>query len=91
MIIYGLFKILIYLFGFILSFLDSIPGFDAVNNAIQPYIDSLTNLIQSGLGFVSFFLPISLLKVLIPLVITIKLVVDNIDIFKFILKKTLGR
>lgn len=91
MIIYGIFKVLIYIFGFILSFLDSIPGFDAVNNAIQPYIDALTNLIQSGLGFVSFFLPISLLKVLIPLVIIIKLVVDNIDIFKFILKKTLGR
>lgn len=91
MIVYGLFKVLIYIFGFILSFLDSIPGVDAINNAIQPYVAALTNLIQSGLGFVSFFLPISLLKVLIPIVITIKIIVDNIDVFKFILKKTLGR
>ncbi len=90
MIIYGLFKVLIYLFSFILSFLDSIPGVDTINTAIQPYITAITNLIQSGLGFVSFFLPISLLKVLIPIVITIRIVVDNIDIFKFILKKTIG-
>lgn len=91
MIIYGIFKVLIYIFGFILKFLEVIPGVSSINTAIEPYINALTNLIQSGLGFVSFFLPISLLKVLIPLVITIKLVVDNIDIFKFILKKTLGR
>lgn len=90
MIVYGLFKVLIYLFSFILSFLDSIPGVDTINTAIQPYITAITNLIQSGLGFVSFFLPISLLKVLIPIVITIRIVVDNIDIFKFILKKTIG-
>lgn len=90
MIVYGLFKVLIYLFSFILSFLDSIPGVDTINTTIQPYITAITNLIQSGLGFVSFFLPISLLKVLIPIVITIRIVVDNIDIFKFILKKTIG-
>lgn len=90
MIIYALLSVLVVIIGLLLSVLDAIPGVDSLNAAIEPYIQSLVTVIDSGANLISFFVPISLLKILIPVVITIELVVDNFDIIKFVFKKILG-
>lgn len=91
MILYALFSLFLVLLGLILGVLSGLPGLNSINTAIQPYIDALVNLINSGSNLLGFFIPISLLKVLLPLVITIELIVDNMAVIKFALKKITGR
>lgn len=91
MILYALFSLFLVLLGLILGVLSGLPGLNSINTAIQPYIDALVNLINSGSNLLGFFIPISLLKVLLPLVITIELIVDNMDVIKFAFKKITGR
>lgn len=91
MILYALFKSLIFIISLFLSLLTSIPGVSSINAAIQPYIDGMVNLISGASNLIGFFLPISLLKVLLPIIITIELVVDNINLIKFVLRKILNR
>lgn len=91
MILYALFSLFLVLLGLILGVLSGLPGLNSINTAIQPYIDALVNLINSGSNLLGFFIPISLLKVLLPLVITIELIVDNMAVIKFAFKKITGR
>lgn len=91
MILYALFSLFLVLLGLILGVLSGLPGLNSINAAIQPYIDALVNLINSGSNLLGFFIPISLLKVLLPLVITIELIVDNMAVIKFAFKKITGR
>lgn len=91
MILYGIFTIFIFVLGLVASLLSGIPGIDSLNQAIEPYIQAISNLLTSGMDLVGFFLPISLIKVLLPTVIIIELVVENLDVIKFALKKVIGR
>jgi hypothetical protein len=90
MILYGLFSLFLILLGIILTPLASLPGISSVESAIQPYINALIQLIQSGSNLIGFFVPISLLKVLLPIVLSIELIVSNLDIIKFAFKKITG-
>lgn len=76
--------------GVILNLLSSIPGINSLNEAIQPYITALTNLINSGATLIGYFLPIPLLKILIPVVITIELIVEGFDLVQWIYNKIRG-
>lgn len=91
MILYGIFTIFIFVLGLIASLLSGIPGVDSLNQAIEPYIQAISNLLTNGMDLVGFFIPISLIKVLLPTVIIIELVVENLDVIKFALKKVIGR
>lgn len=91
MILYGIFTIFIFVLGLVASLLSGIPGVDSLNQAIEPYIQAISNLLTSGMDLVGFFIPISLIKVLLPTVIIIELVVENLDVIKFALKKVIGR
>lgn len=91
MILYGVFSILLFVLGLITNLLTGIPGINDLNTAIEPYIQAISNLLTSGMDLVGFFVPIGLIKVLLPVVIIIELVVENLDIIKFALKKVLGR
>lgn len=91
MILYGIFSILLFVLGLITNLLTGIPGVNALNEAIEPYIQGISNLLTSGMDLVGFFVPIGLIKILLPVVIIIELVVENLDIIKFALKKVIGR
>lgn len=91
MIITAILEIFIFILGLLLSVLDIIPGVNSINNAIQPYIDSLVQVINSGANLISFFVPIALLKVLIPLVLIIEIAIETLDIVKFGLRHTINR
>lgn len=91
MILYGIFTIFIFVLGLVASLLSGIPGVDSLNQAIEPYIQAISNLLTSGMDLVGFFIPINLIKVLLPTVIIIELVVENLDVIKFALKKVIGR
>lgn len=91
MILYALFTIFIFVLGLIANLLTGIPGVDSLNQAIEPYIQAISNLLTSGMDLVGFFIPIGLIKVLLPVVIIIELVIENLDVIKFALKKVLGR
>lgn len=91
MILYGIFTIFIFVLGLVASLLSGIPGVDSLNQAIEPYIQAISNLLTSGMDLLGFFIPISLIKVLLPTVIIIELVVENLDVIKFALKKVIGR
>lgn len=91
MILYGIFTIFIFVLGLVASLLSGIPGVDSLNQAIEPYIQAISNLLTSGMDLVGFFIPISLIKILLPTVIIIELVVENLDVIKFALKKVIGR
>lgn len=91
MILYALFKLLLFLITIIANFLNEIPGISAINQSIEPYIQAISNLIMGGLELISFFLPMNLIKILIPIIITIELIIHNLDIIKFGIKKIFGR
>lgn len=91
MILYLIFKIFIFLLGLIANLLNGIPGLNSINSSIEPYIQGLSDLITGGINLISFFLPMNLIKILIPIVITIELIIQNLDIIKFAIKKVLGR
>lgn len=91
MILYFIFKIFIFLLGLIASLLNGIPALNSINTSIEPYIQALSDLIVGGINLISFFLPMNLIKILIPIVITIELIIQNLDIIKFAIKKVLGR
>lgn len=91
MLLYALFSLFLVLLGVLLAPLASLPGLAQIQTAIQPYIDALVNLIQSGSNLIGFFIPIALLKVLLPVVLSIELIVDNLDILKFAFHKITGR
>lgn len=92
MIIYALLSLLVTIISALLGgILTLIPALDSINQSIQPYITSLTTVINSGANLISFFLPVALLKVLIPIVITLEIVITNLDLIKFIMKKTINR
>lgn len=61
-----------YLLDFILNLLPSIPQ---MPSAITSSIDSVFNLIFSNVGLLGVFVPLNIVKILIPL----WLVVDNFD------------
>lgn len=91
MLLYALFSLFLILLGILLSPLASLPGLPEIQTVIQPYINALINLIQSGSNLIGFFVPISLLKVLLPVVLSIELIVSNLDILKFAFHKITGR
>ena len=91
MILYGIFSVLLFVLGLITNLLTGIPGINDLNTAIEPYIVGISNLLTSGMDLVGFFIPIGLIKVLLPVVIVIELIVENLDIIKFALKKVIGR
>lgn len=91
MILYFIFKIFIFLLGLIANLLNGIPALNSINQSIEPYIQGLSDLITGGINLISFFLPMNLIKILIPIVITIELIIQNLDIIKFAIKKVLGR
>lgn len=91
MILYALFSIFIFVLGLITNLLTGIPGINELNTAIEPYIQAISNLLTSGMDLVGFFIPIGLIKVLLPVVIIIEIVVENLDVIKFAMKKVLGR
>lgn len=91
MLLYALFSLFLILLGVLLTPLASLPGLSNINTAIQPYLDGLISLIQSGSNLIGFFVPISLLKVLLPVVLSIELIVENLDIIKFAFHKVTAR
>lgn len=91
MLLYALFSLFLILLGVLLTPLASLPGLASINTAIQPYLDGLISLIQSGSNLIGFFVPISLLKVLLPVVLSIELIVENLDIIKFAFHKVTAR
>ncbi len=91
MLLYALFSLFLILLSILLTPLANLPGLDSIQTAIQPYINALVQLIQSGSNLIGFFVPISLLKVLLPTVLTIELIINNLDIIKFAFKKITGR
>ena len=91
MLLYALFSLFLILLSILLTPLANLPGLDSIKTAIQPYINALVQLIQSGSNLIGFFVPISLLKVLLPTVLTIELIINNLDIIKFAFKKITGR
>lgn len=91
MILYALFSIFIFVLGLIANLLTGIPGISELNTAIEPYIQAISNLLTSGMDLVGFFIPIGLIKILLPVVIIIEIVVENLDVIKFAMKKVLGR
>lgn len=91
MILYALFKLLLFLITIIANILNGIPGINTINQSIEPYIQAISNLIMGGLELISFFLPMNLIKIIIPIIITIELILYNLDIIKFGIKKIFAR
>lgn len=91
MILYGLYRVLLFVLDIILSLINNIPAINSINTAIEPYIVAISNLIVGGINLISFFLPMQLIKILIPIVITIEIIIENLDIIKFALKHTINR
>ena len=90
MIVYWILKMQLKMLEIVLNLLNQIPGIDSLNESLQPYITALTNLINSGATLIGYFLPIGLLKVLIPVVITIELLTEGFDVFQWIYNKIRG-
>lgn len=91
MILYALFKLFLIIIKLIASLLNGIPGISAINSAIEPYIQAISDLIMGGINLISFFLPMGLIKILIPIVITLEILIHNLDIIKFGIHKIFGR
>ena len=90
MITYWFLKSQLVMVGVILDLLNSIPGVNSINEAIAPYTEALNNLITSGSALIGYFLPLTLLKVLIPIVITIEIVTEGFNLFQWIYNKIRG-
>lgn len=91
MILYALFKVFLIIIKLIATLLNGIPGISAINSAIEPYIQAISDLIMGGINLISFFLPMGLIKILIPIVITLEILLHNLDIIKFGIHKIFGR
>ena len=91
MILYALWKILLVVVNIITSLLNGIPAINSLNTQIEPYIQAISNLITNGMNLISFFLPMGLIKVLIPIVITIEIIMHNLDAIKWVVRKITGR
>lgn len=91
MILYALFKVLLFIITIIAGILNGIPGVNTINQSIEPYIQGISDLIMGGIELISFFIPMGLIKIIIPIVITIEIILHNLDIIKFGIKKIFAR
>ena len=91
MILYALWKILLFIVNIIMGLLNSIPAINEINQSIEPYIQAISNLITNGMSLISFFLPMGLIRLLIPIVITIEVIMHNLDAIRWVIKKIIGR
>ena len=90
MITYYFFKAQLIMVGVILNLLNSIPGVNSINEAIAPYTAALSNMITSGSALIGYFLPLGLLRVLIPIVIIIEIATEGFNIFQWVYNKIRG-
>jgi hypothetical protein len=81
-ILNGIINIITSLFSTIFS----IPVVDGIANVMNPYIVSITNLITEGTKFISFFLPMDLFGVFLPIILALETGIIALDIFKFVIK-----
>lgn len=80
-------KLLKKLVGLILSPLIKLIDFPVVPDGLAEYITKFLDYIKQGMGFISYFLPMTLVKALLTFVIACELFMFGYRVVMWILKK----
>lgn len=80
-------KLLKKLVSLILSPLIALIDFPAIPTGLAEYTDQFITYIKSGMGFISYFLPMSLVNALLTFVVACELFMFGYRVVMWILKK----
>ena len=86
MIIIAILNGFLHIITFVFSNIVQIPLVNDISNILTPYVNFIGQYLIAGASFISFFIPMDLMQTLIPIIISIELALEALDIVKFVLR-----